>query len=462
MKTPRSSQMPALLIAAPGSGSGKTTLTLGLMAALRRRGLNVAPFKVGPDYIDPGHHAAVCGRPSHNLDGWMCGRETVQQTFTRAVAGTDIALIEGVMGLFDGISGSSEEGSSAEIAKWLGIPVLLVVDARSQARSFAALIKGFSSFDKGLKIAGVIANRVGSERHRQLLQESLETTPGLPPLLGCLPRQEEIGLPERHLGLVTAEDLSKEEDITAQLADWVEEHLDLDRLIQLATDSAVEVASEGQAEPKSRNRIRIGIARDRAFCFYYPENLSFLEQAGAELVPFSPLTDSELPAGLDGIYLGGGYPELHVEQLAANRGLIEQLRQQAEEDLPIYAECGGFMYLCRSIDKQSLVGVFPTEAQMLPKRKALGYRSVELLEDTLLGPAGTRARGHEFHYSEIDAAETLPRCYRLGRRDGEELGTEGYRYKNVLGSYVHLHFGSNPQVAVNFVEFCLKEKERKL
>jgi cobyrinic acid a,c-diamide synthase len=230
MKTPLHSQMPGLLIAAPCSGSGKTTLTLGLMAALRRRGLNVAPFKVGPDYIDPGHHTAICGRPSHNLDGWMCGREPVQQAFARAATGTDIALIEGVMGLFDGISGSSEEGSSAEIAKWLGIPVLLVVDARSQARSFAALVKGFAEFDTGLKIAGVIANRVGSERHLQLLQESLDSVPGLPPFLGCLPRREDIGMPERHLGLVTSDDLSADEKFTGRLADWVENHLDLDRL----------------------------------------------------------------------------------------------------------------------------------------------------------------------------------------------------------------------------------------
>ena len=220
MMIPRSVQIPALLIAAPSSGSGKTSLSLGLMAALRRRALDVAPFKIGPDYIDPGHHAAICGRPSHNLDGWMCGREQVQKTFAKESAGADIAIIEGVMGLFDGISGTSEEGSSAEIAKWLGVPVLLVVDARSQARSFAALVKGFTSFDPELKIAGVIANRVGSERHRQLLQESLDSTPGLPPLLGCLPRREEIGLPERHLGLVTADDLSAEEGFVGKLADW--------------------------------------------------------------------------------------------------------------------------------------------------------------------------------------------------------------------------------------------------
>ena len=458
MTTAKGTRMPALLIAAPGSGSGKTTLTLGLMAALRRRGLVVAPFKVGPDYIDPGHHAATCGRVSHNLDGWMCGRQRVRQTFADAADGVDIALIEGVMGLFDGISGGSEEGSSAEIAKWLGVPVLLVVDARSQARSFAALVKGFATFDAGLNLAGVIANRVGSDRHRQLLRESVAATPGLPPLLGCLPRNEEIVLPQRHLGLVTAADLPADTGFGERLADWVETHLDLDQLLRLATEASAVIKPVARSRSMPAIRARIGIARDRAFCFYYPENLQLLEQAGAELVSFSPLSDAELPKGLDGIYLGGGYPELHAGQLAANGRLIGQLRRQAEAGLPIYAECGGFMYLCRSLDERPLVGVFPCAARMLPRRKALGYRQVELSEATLLGPAGTRARGHEFHYSEITAAESMTHCYRLGRRDGEALGTEGYRYKNVLGSYVHLHFGSNPQLAVNFVDFCLKTR----
>lgn len=451
-------KVPALMVAAPASGSGKTSLTLGLMAALRRRGLSVAPFKVGPDYIDPGHHATVCGRPSHNLDGWMCGHDQVRETFARGTDGADIALIEGVMGLFDGISGTSEEGSSGEIAKWLGIPVLLVADARSQARSFAALVKGFSTFDPQLKIAGVVANRVGSERHRQLLQESLESVPDLPPLIGCLPRREEIALPERHLGLVTAEDLQSEAGYFDRLADWVEETLDLDHLFDLASESAVEVEAVSLRQP-SKTKTRIGIARDRAFCFYYPENLRLLEQAGAELVPFSPLNDDALPEGLDGLYLGGGYPELHAEQLAKNSSLIAQLRREAEAGLPIYAECGGFMYLCRSIDGHPLVGVFPAEARMLKKRKALGYRSVEMTESCPLGPVGTGVRGHEFHYSEVDLQEEIPRCYQLGRRDGERLGIEGYRYKNVLGSYVHLHFGSHPPLAENFVQFCLKVKD---
>ena len=454
MKIHRERHIPALLIAAPGSGSGKTSLTLGLMAALRRRGHAVAPFKVGPDYIDPGHHALICGRPSHNLDGWMCGRQQVRKIFNQGCGAADFALVEGVMGLFDGISGRSEEGSSAEIAKWLGLPVLLVVDARSQARSFAALVKGFTAFDPELKVAGVIANRVGSKRHQQLLEEAIGSTPGLPPLLGCLPRREQIALPQRHLGLVTAEDLQPETDFVGQLASWVEEHLDLDLLLQSAATSAVPVGGEPQSKDALPARVRIGVARDRAFCFYYPENLQLLEQSGAELVFFSPLENAELPQHLDGLYLGGGYPELHAEQLSANHRLLDQLRKGAEAGMPIYAECGGFMLLCRAIDGLPLAGVFPLNVRMLKKRKALGYRSVDLLHDTLLGPAGTRARGHEFHYSEVDGEDQLCPCYRLGRRDGEDLGGEGYRYKNVLGSYVHLHFASNPQLAENFVNYC--------
>ncbi len=446
--------IPGFLIAAPASGSGKTSLTLGLMAAFKRRGMSIAPFKIGPDYIDPGHHAVVCGRPSNNLDSWFCSREQLRDTFAMGSSGAELAIAEGVMGLFDGVSGGSEEGSSAQVAKWLGLPVLLIVDARAQARSFAAVVKGFAEFDTELKIAGVIANRVGSERHGQMLQDALDSVPGLPPLLGCLPRSEEIVLPERHLGLVTAEDLSGEH--IEKLADWVGQNLDLDALRKLATSSTV--AGPIVAAQPSDKKLRIGIARDRAFCFYYPENLRLLEQAGAELVPFSPLSDQQLPKNLAGLYLGGGYPELHAESLATNAKMRQEIVAQAAEGLPIYAECGGFMYLCSAIDDQQMCGAFPAQARMLPRRRALGYRQVEVTADSLLGPAGTLVRGHEFHYSDVAMPDTIERCYQLSRRGGEQLGAEGYRIKNTLGSYVHLHFGSNPQVAENFVKYCLQQQ----
>ncbi len=458
-----------LLIAAPASGSGKTTVTLGLLAALHRRGLAVAPFKVGPDYIDPGHHAAACGRTSRNLDGWMCGEERVRESFARGCEGADLAVIEGVMGLFDGAAGERDEGSSAEIARWLDAEIVLVVDARSQARSVAALVKGFVEFDPRLRFAGVVLNRVGSQRHEDLLRAALASVPDLPPLLGCLPREDRVALPERHLGLVTAED---GETDYAPLAELVETRLDLDRLLESrgqvwTLDTRVQCPDLTPLTPAPVKgpgltpQVRIGVARDRAFCFCYPENLELLAQAGAELVFFSPLADAELPGGLDGLYLPGGYPELHGEKLAANASLLAELRRMAATGLPIYAECGGFMLLSEGIDGYPMAGIFPARARMLARRQALGYREVTLEADGPLGPAGSVARGHAFHYSTLAMPPQVRRDYRLARRDGVDLGAEGYRVGNVLGSYVHLHFASNPQLAENFVHFCKKARNQE-
>jgi cobyrinic acid a,c-diamide synthase len=449
--------MRTLIIAAPSSGCGKTTVTLALLAALRRRGLPVAPFKVGPDFIDPGHHAAVSGRPSRNLDGWMCGEGGVRETFGRGCAGAEVAVIEGVMGLFDGAAGDSDAGSTAEIARWLEGRILLVVDARSQARSAAALVQGFSRFDPRLEFAGVIFNRVGSARHAELLRAALASVPGLPPLLGCLPREEELTLPERHLGLVTAGETPPDHAFSERLADWLERHVDLDAL--LGQRGQVYTLDKSVESVDLTPKVRIAVARDEAFCFCYPENLELLQAAGAEIVPFSPLRDPALPAGIDGLYLPGGYPELHAGRLAQNVSLLREIREAATSGLPVYAECGGFMLLADSIDGRPMAGVFPAQALMLMKRKALGYREVTFSRDTILGPAGTVARGHEFHYSEMVLPEDVARTWRLRRPGGEDLGLEGYRVHNVVGSYVHLHFGSNPQVAANFVENCRRYKE---
>lgn len=460
--TPHASPLTPLVVAAPASGSGKTTLTLGLLAALKRRGLQVAPFKVGPDFIDPGHHAAACGRVSRNLDGWMCGEQAVRAAYMLGCQGADIALIEGVMGLFDGAAGDSDEGSTAEISRWLDGRILLVVDARSQARSAAALVKGFVDFDPRLQFAGVVFNRVGSERHRELLEQALASVSGLPPLLGCLPREEQIGLPERHLGLVTAQDQSA--DFTA-LADLVEEHIKIDALLSGLQDSTAphpQPLSLGERVAAGRVRghsltpeVRLAVARDEAFCFCYPENLERLEMAGAELVFFSPMRDS-LPVGVDGLYLPGGYPELHVDELGKNRRLLDDLKSVARQGLPIYAECGGLMLLAESIDGVAMSGVIPGRAKLLPRRKALGYREVTFLSDTPLGPAGSVARGHEFHYSELELPESVKRCYTLSRKGGDQLGHEGFLVGNCLASYVHLHFASNSLLAENFVSFCHK------
>jgi len=439
-----------LIIAAPSSGSGKTTVTLGLLAALRRRGLQVAPFKVGPDYIDPGLHAVASGRQSRNLDGWMCGQENVRSSFKRGCSGADVALVEGVMGLFDGASGQSDVGSTAEIAGWLNGRIVLVVDARAQARSAAALVSGFVNFEPALDFAGVIFNRVGSDRHEELLRQACLSVDGLPPVLGCIRRDDEVSLPQRHLGLVTAEEGLLDEQLLGRLADLVENAVDVEALIA-GRPMNQESVETFKAVDKS---VRLGIARDEAFSFYYPDNLELLESAGAELLEFSPLRDNLLPDSLDGLYIGGGYPELYAAKLAKNKAMLQAVRTFAESGRPIYAECGGLVYLAEAIDGHPVVGMFPTVARMLPRRKALGYREITLLGDTILGPAGAVLRGHEFHYSELQMPDRVERVYRVSARNGQEQFSEGYVDGNILGSYVHLHFASNSQTAGHFVAAC--------
>ena len=322
-----------LVIAGTQSGVGKTTVTLALLSALRRRGLTVQPFKVGPDFIDPGHHDRAAGRCCRSLDGWMLSREANLSLFRRHTAQAQVAVVEGVMGLFDGYDGASEAGSTAQMAKWLGLPTLLVVDARAMARSAAALVHGFAAFDPDLALAGVVFNRVGGAAHWQYLQEAMGGVPGVK-CLGGLPREPKLSIPERHLGLVTSEDHPLGEEYLERLAAWLEGHLDLDRLLASLPLLARLPAAPPAASPHPP-LVRLGVARDRAFCFYYPENLEWLAHFGAELVPFSPLTDRELPADLHGLYLGGGYPELFAGQLAANEGIKRQLTEAAAAGLPI-------------------------------------------------------------------------------------------------------------------------------
>jgi cobyrinic acid a,c-diamide synthase len=463
--------MKSIVIAAPMSGCGKTTVTLGLMACLQRKGLAVAPFKVGPDFIDPGWHKIVTGRPSFNLDGWMCPEEFVRETFARHAQDVDIAVIEGVMGLFDGIDGVSAAGSTAQIAKIANAPVILVVDAKSQARSAAALVQGFAGFDPEVEVAGVIFNNVGSENHGRILREAVESSTTGIRVLGCIPRDEGLRIPSRHLGLVTAEESPLSGDFHEYLADVIGKHIDLDGILSL----------RGQVYRFHKNNVkcvdltpsfaRIAVARDPAFCFVYEDNLRLLREAGAELVEFSPLKDSAFPKDIDGIYLPGGYPELFAEVLAANRAMKKEIGEVIEAGMPVYAECGGFIYLTRgqvyTFDKNDVkcvdltpedefVGIFPVTTRMLPRRKALGYREVTLLADSVIARKGTVARGHEFHYSEMEEMPgQVERLYQLSK-NGMDLGLEGYRYKNCLASYIHLHFGSCPELAKTFVENCGK------
>jgi cobyrinic acid a,c-diamide synthase len=445
----------AILIAGTASGCGKTSVTLGLMQALARKGLVVQGFKSGPDFIDPGLHRLATGLPSHNLDGWMLSAEEIHRIFRRNHEGCDVSIIEGAMGLFDGIGAVSEEGSSAQLAKILDVPVMLVVNARGMARSAAALVKGYAEFDPDLRLDFVLFNMTGSPSHGQILTEAMDGRNVR--VLGSLPRLNGLELPSRHLGLVTAEDLDRRQERLNLLADWVERAVDLDALLEALPQCSLPSLSDGGVRMPE---IRIGYARDRAFCFYYEENLRLLRQAGAELVPFSPLEDTNLPPALRGLYLGGGYPELHAAQLAANTAMRDKIRIFCQSGKPVYAECGGFMYLLRSLrDRQGqehpMCGVFDFACAMEGRHQALGYREVELTTDTHLGKVGERARGHEFHYSSLhgdDPAADL--VYQVRDRNGKTNADGGYLKGGCLASYVHLHFGSNPGFAARFVEAC--------
>ena len=432
--------IPAMLIAGTHSGVGKTTITLGLMAALSRRGLKVQPFKVGPDFIDPSHHTAVCGRPSYNLDPFMMGLDGVRRSFSAAVQGADVAVVEGVMGLFDGM-GASETGSTAQVAKALGVPVVLVINVHGMSRSAAAIELGFAEYDPALNLAGTILNRVGSERHVAMLKSIMNK-----PVFGMIPRNRELEMKSRHLGLVMG--FEKEHDLQA-LASFLEESADIDGMLELGIEDWP-VAPHGASAEKS---VRIGIARDEAFCFYYHENLRELERKGAELVFFSPLRDN-LP-DVDGLYIGGGYPELHAASLEA-AAARRQIKDASEDGMPIYGECGGLMYLGDAIESEEgrneMVGALPGTTIMTRKLQALGYVEADVVASNPAVEIGKVVRGHEFHYSRFDCASDAHLAYRLRRGKGIRDGRDGLVEHNTIGGYLHAHFYS--YAADMFIESC--------
>ncbi|MFO7931075.1 MAG: cobyrinate a,c-diamide synthase [Thermodesulfobacteriota bacterium] len=453
-----------LVVAAPASGSGKTTVALGLLAALKKRGIDTAAFKIGPDFIDSGLHAAITDRPGRNLDGWMLERSVNLEIFAGAAYGADMAVVEGVMGLYDGFSGSSEAGSTAQMAKWLGLPVLLVVDAASMARSFAALVKGFSEFDPELKICGVVANNAASPKHMHYLKEAMQELPEIP-LLGGIPRNAQASIPERHLGLFTAQDRVMTDERINALASIVSENIDLDRLIDLLDSVPVKkAASPARPEPS----VRVAVAKDAAFCFYYEENLDTLRQNGCEIVFFSPVNDQEPPDNIHGLYLGGGYPELYGRALSKNTTMRRSVQKMCASGMPVYAECGGFMYLCRSLEDTGgnifeMAGIYGFETCMQKRLSSLGYREIRLEENTPLGPAGSVIRGHEFHYSLIkdpDAEKTAKDVYEAADRAGTERNASGWLAGRCLGSYVHLHFKSSPETGRHFAAACAEFKTK--
>lgn len=438
--------IPSILIAGTHSGVGKTTVTLGLMAALRGRGLKVQPFKVGPDFIDPSHHSAICGRPSRNLDPFMMGEEGVRRSFFSALDGADVAVVEGVMGLFDGMDGT-EIGSSAQVAKILNLPVLLVINVHGMSRSAAALEKGFAEYDRGVRLAGTILNQVGSERHLAMLKSCLNM-----PVYAALPREKEMEMKSRHLGLLMG--FEKEHDVPA-LASWLEKHAAIDQILSLSAPAC----SAGTEKLSGERSVRIGIAQDEAFCFYYYDNLRELERHGADLVFFSPL-DEDLP-DVDGLYIGGGYPELHAARLESSPAR-KQIKRASEDGMPIYGECGGLMYLGRTIELEmgsfEMVGALPGSTIMTKRLAALGYAQAEAVGENPIAGLGTTLRGHEFHYSRFGCDRDARFAYRLCRGKGILDGWDGLVEHNTIGGYLHAHFYSFS--VERFIESCRKYRKR--
>ena len=462
-------QPPTLLIAGQASGVGKTTITLGIIAALRRRGLAVQPFKCGPDYIDPTYLGLAAGRACRNLDTWMLRPEQMVASFQRAVAGADVAVIEGVMGLFDGSSYREEQGSAAQIAKLLGAPVLLILDIGKLARSAGALALGFQQFDPELDLAGFLLNRAGSRSHAAGCQAAIHQATGLP-VLGWLPKESGLHIPERHLGLVPTDERTALDGLLQAAGAAVEAHFQLDRILEVAARARRGPAlaaplPDAPPRPAFRSERSAGapllaVARDEAFSFYYPDNLELLAEAGARIHFFSPLRDRSLPEETAGLYLGGGFPELYAAQLGANRPLWQAVAQLHAAGRPIYAECGGFMVLTQTlVDLEGrtwpMAGLLPGTARMVGRLAGLGYRVATALEENLLLPAGAQVRGHEFHYSVWDVApEAIQgrRAWSLQRRQGdEESRLDGYAQGNLLASYLHVHFGQDPSLAARFV-----------
>ncbi len=448
-----------LVIAGTGSGVGKTTLTIGLMSAFKKKGLAVQGFKCGPDYIDPTYHTAVTGRPSRNLDSWMLDHELVKEVTVRGSEGADISIIEGVMGFYDGKNPTSNDGTTAEISVVTKSPVVLVVNCESMARSAAAIVKGFQAFSTNVKIVAVIANRVGSEGHYHLVKAAVEQECQIP-VVGYLKRDDELSIPERHLGLVPSIERGELEPFFEKLGELVLENIDVDKLYELAQapDLVVQVQQLGKSKVKD---VRLAFARDAAFNFYYQENLELLESYGAELVEFSPLKGENLPEMVDGLYLGGGFPEEFAKELAELDEVKNSIKHAIENGLPTLAECGGFMYLTDAIETTGgesfpMVGLIPGVVQMHKNLAALGYREITGEEENKLFQGNQGARGHEFHYSTFHPTTKLPSAYQTKGMRGTKK--EGFLTRNLVAGYTHLHFGSCPDLVENWISLCKEYK----
>lgn len=451
----------AIMIAGTSSGSGKTTAAMVIMHALKKAGFPVVPFKAGPDYIDPGYHSLICEEDSTNLDLWLVPEETVRHIFHRKITPDKFAVVEGVMGLYDGMPGTDSLYSSAHLAKVLDIPVVLVIDGSKTGDSVAAIALGFVNYDCDISIAGVIFNNISSDRHHAILEQAINKV-GLKSF-GYLPRQNEIKIKERHLGLKSVHE--QDSTLIKKLRDFAESatrNIDLQQIINCSNIFSTKKLSQQRscqvAGRAIKSPVRIAVARDKAFCFYYQDSLSELEDAGAELVYFSPLSDRELPDNINGIIFGGGFPEIFARQLSDNKSMIKDISLKARQGLPVYAECGGLIYIAKEFASSDgkiyeMAGLLNAGVEMNSKRVSLGYVEAKLESDCIMGRKGTVLRGHKFHWSSATSLGSLDSAYSVFK-NGSASVADGFVKDNVFASYVHLHFSGCPEAAREFVLSC--------
>ncbi|TFG46120.1 MAG: cobyrinate a,c-diamide synthase [Dehalococcoidia bacterium] len=457
--------IPRIVIAGTSSGVGKTTIATGLTYALSRRGLNVQPFKCGPDYIDPGYLSMAAGKECHNLDAWMLPEDHLKELFSYFNQDKDIALIEGVMGLFDGHRKLGSGGSTAQIAQIISAPIILILNIAKMGESAAAMALGYCSYDPNLKVAGIILNQIGSPSHYQTAKSAIENRCRIP-VIGYLSKNADLTMPERHLGLVPAVERGDGSDFLDKLADLIESSIDLDMLIDLAQQAPdFSMPKKPLLFPENRmpRRCRIAVAKDAAFNFYYQANIELLSAWGADIAYFSPVADSSLPNGTDGVYIGGGFPEVFLKELEANVAMKQALKDAVAAGIPVYAECGGLMYLSQGITDfegafHEMVGLVPGCCRMQGKLQRLGYTVAEALKASPVAERGQTLRGHLFHWSHLDAPEENTAAYRViepqEQLEGFVLGPRD----NLLASYLHLHFGSDARLAKHFIDTCAGDR----
>ena len=461
MKSYSNQWPPRVVIAAPQGRSGKTLVSIALCAVFKQRGLVVQPFKKGPDYIDSSWLTAAAGRSCRNLDTVLMSKEAFLASFQRSCQGADLAIIEGAMGLYDGFD-SGEQGSTAQIARLLHSPVILVISTARMTQSVAAMVTGYQHFQPDTNIVGVILNNVSGSRHECKLVSAVEKYCGIP-VVGIVPKDESLSIEERHLGLVPYSETRKE-SVISQIHHRLEERLNLDSILDIARNAKVSCEVNDAVAKRKTTAVRLGVLFDRVFTFYYPENLEALTKAGAELVFIDSIHDHELP-DIDGLYIGGGFPEMFLRELEANSQMRYCIAQAIEDHLPVYAECAGLMYLCRGIiwhgQRAEMIGVIPAEVEIHSKPQAHGYVMVEVVEENPLLPVGLKFWGHEFHHSAFVKSEDLKFAYRLLRGNGIDNKRDGIIYKNVFAAYTHLHALGVPQWAEAFVSLALQGRQHR-